>query len=93
MCSQTVLQTCLPKKMLPRQEANSQETNHAETQPQKSCLLSLLRSQPRTDASTKILSTPAEEKTLLQENISNGMLLYIKRVLKDLNYKNIIYSY
>ena len=34
MCSEAVLQTCSPRKMLCKHEANPQENNHAEMRSQ-----------------------------------------------------------
>ena len=101
MFSEALHQRCSPREMLCKIEANLQKNNHAEARPQQSRFATLLKSHPRTDAPAKIRSTPAEH-TLppslpspplsLQDNISGTLLLYVKRVLKDLNYKVIICS-
>ena len=76
--------------MLCKQEANPQENSNAEAQPQQSCFATLLKSHPRTDTSSKIRSTSAEQ-TLPGEHLW-GLLLHVKRILKDLNYKKFLFT-
>ena len=50
----------------------------------------LLKSHSRTDTPPKIRSTSAE--LLLRENTSEGLILHVKRILKDLNYKRFLFT-
>ena len=37
-------------------------------------------------------SAPYSEHTLLQKNTSGGLLVYVKRILIDLNYKKLLFT-
>ena len=69
--------------MLTKHEANPQENNHAETRSQQSRFATL---------PTHGYAAENPQHTLLQENTSAGLLLYVKRILKDLNYKDLIFT-
>ena len=70
--------------------ANPQENNRAEAQSQQSRFGTLLKLHPRTDAPPE--STAHPQNTTPQENTSGRLLLYVKRVLKDLNYKKLLFT-
>ena len=74
------------RNILCQHKANPQEHNHPEVQSQKSCFATLLKSHLRTDAPPKIHSTHAEHPPPGEKLW--GLLLYVKRVLKDLNIKS-----
>ena len=69
-------------------EANPQESKHAEARSQQSRFATLLKSHPCAIAHPRIHIIPA--KTSPQENISGRLPLYVKIVLKDLNYKKLL---
>ena len=71
-----------------KRKANPHENNRAKARSQQTHFATLLKSHPRTDVPPRIRSTPAE--TSLQENISGGLLLCVKKVLKVLNNKKVI---
>ena len=85
-----MFRSCPPEgfswKMLCQHKANPQEHNHPEVRSQQSCFATLLKSHLRTDATPKIHSTHAEYPPP-GEHLW-GLLLYVKRVLKDLNIKS-----
>ena len=66
--------------MLHRHQANPQEENHGEMQSQQSCFATLLKSPLHSDTPSKILITTKE---ILRKNTSEGLLLFVKRALKD----------
>ena len=68
------------KKDAPQHEANPQENQNEEVRSKQSCLATLLKSHPGTDAPQKCYVDP--QNILLQENNCRGLLLYVKRVLK-----------
>ena len=70
---------------------NPQENNNAEAQPQQRCFATLSKSHPHTDMPLKIHSIFAEHRPL-GEHLSGGLLLHVKRILKDLNYKKILFT-
>ena len=72
-------------------KANPHKNNRAEARSQQSRFATLLKSHPRTDVPPRIRSTPAE--TSLQENISGGLLLCVKKVLKVLNNKKLLFTF
>ena len=80
----------LSKEDAPRHEANQQENTNTEKRSQQSRFGSLLRSHPCTDTPPKIRSTSAESP--LRENTSGGLLLHVKRILKDLNYEKFLFT-
>ena len=71
--------------MLCKHEANPQENNHAEVQSQQSYFATSMKSHLRTDAPSKIRSTPAEY-LYLGEDLW-GLLLS-----KELYYKKLLFT-
>ena len=78
------------KEDAPRYEVNPQEKTNTEARSQQSCFATLLKSHPFTDAPLEIRSTSAEHP--MRENTSEGLLLHVKRILKDLNYENFLFT-
>ena len=65
--------------------------NHAEAQSQKNCFETLLKSHLSTNTHpSKFKRYP--QNTLFQKNTSRGILLYIKRDLKVLNHKRLLFT-
>ena len=75
--------------MLYKHEGNPQENNHAEVQSQQSYFATSMKSHQRTDAPSKIRSTPAEYLYLGEDLWGPAS---VKRVLKDLNYKKLLFT-
>ena len=69
--------------MLCKHEANPQKNNSAARSPQ-SDFETLLKSPPCTDVPPKLCSTPAYT--------SGGLLLYVQIILKDSNYKKLLFT-
>ena len=71
--------------MLCKHEANPQENNHAEVQSQQSYFATSMKSHLRTDAPSKIRSTPAEYLYL-------GEDLWDLLLSKELYYKKLLFT-
>ena len=89
MCSEAVLQRCSPRNMHHKHKANPQDSSHAEALSQQSRLDSLLKSKPRASSRK---SAAHLQNTLLQENTSGGLLVYVKRILNNLNDKKFLFT-
>ena len=79
-----------PTKTLSKYGANPQENKRAEARSQQSRFATLLKSHPCTNAPREPTSYP--QNTSPQENTSGRLLLYVKIVLKDLNYKKLLFT-
>ena len=69
---------------------NSQENKRAKARSQQSHFATVLKSRPCTDAPGD--SHHTRKNTSPQENTSERLLLYVKIVLKDLNYKKLLFT-
>ena len=78
------------KEDAPQTRRNPQENTNAEARSQQRRFATLLKSHPCTDTPPKIHNTSAEHP--LQENTSGGLPLHVKRMLKDLNYKKVLFT-
>ena len=75
--------------MLPQNEANPWE-NNAEARSQQSHFATLLKSHLHIDTPRKLAAHL--QNTLVWENTLGGLLLHVKRILKDLNYKTFLFT-
>ena len=78
------------KEDAPRNEENPQENTNTEARSQQSRFATLLKSHPCTDTPPEIPRTSAEHP--LWQNTSGGLLLHVKRILKDLNYEKFLFT-
>ena len=78
------------KEDAPRNEVNPQENTNTEARSQQSRFATLLKSHPCTDTPPEIPRTSAEHP--LWQNTSGGLLLHVKRILKDLNYEKFLFT-
>ena len=78
------------KEDAPRNEENPQENTNTEARSQQSRFATLLKSQPCTDTPPK--SAAHLQNTPLRENTSGGLLLHVKRILKNLNYEKFLFT-
>ena len=74
-----------------KHEVNPQESNRAEARSQPSRLATLLKPHLPTNVSRKCAVHP--HNILLQESTSEGLLLYVKRVLNGLNCKKLLFTF
>ena len=80
----------LSKKEFQQTQSKLQENNNTGARSQQSCFVTLLRSHPCTDKPLRICSISTEQP--LRENTSGGLALQLKRILKDLNYKKLLFT-
>ena len=87
MCSEAVLQRCSPERC----SANMKQAHRRTTMQKCHLHKTALKSHPRMDTPSKICSSHAEQPPP-GEHLIGGLLLYVKRVLKDLNYKKLLFT-
>ena len=74
-----------------RCSANMKQTHREQPLKNESCFETLLKSHPCTDVSRKFAAHP--QNNIVQENTPEELLLYVKRVLKDYNYKRLLITF